>query len=74
VEAVLDSSDYPTGVAISKKRMAGLPLERHATHGAWNYTLTPGAFPAPQTRRLPANPAARPSAARPRWPSWPTRG
>ncbi len=41
VEAVLDSSDYPTGVAISKKRMAGLPLERHATHGAWNYTLRP---------------------------------
>lgn len=42
MEAVLDSGDYPTGVAISKERMAGLPLERHATHGTWNYTLRPG--------------------------------
>jgi Rhodopirellula transposase DDE domain len=42
VEAALDSGDYPTGVAISKERMAALPLERHATHGAWNYTLHPG--------------------------------
>jgi Rhodopirellula transposase DDE domain len=41
VEAALDSGDYPTGVAISKERMAALPLERHATHGAWNYTLHP---------------------------------
>ena len=41
VEAALDTGDYPTGVAISKERMAALPLERHATHGAWNYTLHP---------------------------------
>jgi Rhodopirellula transposase DDE domain len=41
VEATLDSGDYPTGVAISKERIAALPLERHATHGAWNYTLRP---------------------------------
>ena len=41
VEAALDTGDYPTGVAISKERMAALPLERHATHGAWNYTLRP---------------------------------
>src|SRR6516162_829067 len=39
VEAALDTGDYPTGVAISKERMAALPLERHATRGAWNYTL-----------------------------------
>jgi hypothetical protein len=43
VEAVLDPGDYPTGVAISKVRFAALPLERHATHGAWNYTLHPAA-------------------------------
>jgi hypothetical protein len=43
VEAVLDPGDYPTGVAISKERFAALPLERHATHGAWNYTLHPAA-------------------------------
>jgi Rhodopirellula transposase DDE domain len=41
VEAALDSGDYPTGVAISKERMAAVPLERHATRGAWNYTLRP---------------------------------
>ena len=41
IEAALDTGDYPTGVAISKERMAALPLERHATRGAWNYTLHP---------------------------------
>jgi len=43
VEAVLDPGDYPTGVAISKERFAALPLERHTTHGTWNYTLHPAA-------------------------------
>src|SRR5260370_35857302 len=43
VEATLDPGDYPTGVAISKERFAALPLERHPTHGAWNYTLHPAA-------------------------------
>jgi hypothetical protein len=43
VEAVLDPGDYPTGVAISKGRFAALPLERHTTHGTWNYTLRPAA-------------------------------
>jgi transposase len=41
VEAALDPGDYPTGVAISTQRMAALPIERHAVHGAWNYTLHP---------------------------------
>jgi hypothetical protein len=41
VEATLDGGDYPTGVAISKERMAALPLERHGIRGAWNYTLHP---------------------------------
>src|SRR5207342_454887 len=35
VDAVLDTGDYPIGVAISKERMAALPLERHATCGTW---------------------------------------
>jgi hypothetical protein len=43
VEAVLDPGDYPTGVAVSKERFATLPLQRHAIHGAWNYTLRPAA-------------------------------
>jgi hypothetical protein len=41
VEAALDTGDYPTGVAISKQRFDALPLQRHATHSAWNYTLHP---------------------------------
>ena len=41
--SVLDPGDYPTGVAISKERFAALPLEHHAVHGAWNYTLHPAA-------------------------------
>jgi hypothetical protein len=41
VEAALDTGDYPTGIAVSKERLHALPLERHATHGAWNYSLHP---------------------------------
>ena len=44
VEAALDTGDYPTGVAISKERFDALPLQRHATHGTWNYTLRPQAL------------------------------
>ncbi|WP_445529997.1 ISAzo13 family transposase [Streptomyces cyslabdanicus] len=52
VEAVLDTDDYPTGIAISKERFQALPLERHAVHSTWNYTLHPqdasdAAAPAP---------------------------
>jgi transposase len=49
VEAALDEGDYPTGVAISKHRMATLPLEPHAVHGHWNYTLKPDPAPAPES-------------------------
>ena len=62
VEAVLDPGDYPTGVAISKERFAALPLERHTTHGAWNYTLRPAAAtPAVSegTTGQPSSPARR---------------
>jgi predicted DNA-binding protein YlxM (UPF0122 family) len=41
VEAALDIGDYPTGIAISRQRLDALPLERHAVHGTWNYTLHP---------------------------------
>ena len=62
VEAVLDRGDYPTGVAISKERFAALPLERHTTHGTWNYTLHPAAA-APATSEgtaaQPSSPAHR---------------
>ena len=62
VEATLDTGDYPTGVAISKERFDALPIERHAVHGSWNYTLHPrsascptGATPAGE----PGGPAQR---------------
>lgn len=41
VEATLDTGDYPTGIAVSKERLAALPLQRHAMHGTWNYSLYP---------------------------------
>jgi Rhodopirellula transposase DDE domain len=41
VEAALDPGEDPTGVAISRQRLDALPLERHAVHGTWNYTLRP---------------------------------
>jgi transposase len=41
VEAALDPGDYPTGVAISRQRLDALPIQRHAVHGTWNYTLHP---------------------------------
>ena len=62
MEAVLDPGDYPTGVAISKERFAALPLERHTTHGAWNYTLQPAAGTASAgegTTGQPSSPACR---------------
>jgi hypothetical protein len=47
IEAALDTGDYPVGVAISKERFAALPLQRHETHGTWNYTLHPETSAAP---------------------------
>ena len=32
---------YETGVKVSDKELAALPLTRHDFHGDWNYTLTP---------------------------------
>jgi hypothetical protein len=50
-----------TGVTISKERMADLPLERHAAHGVWNYTLHPrrGFSPADQAPASESRGAAR---------------
>ena len=45
VEAELDRGAYPTGVAVSKAHLAALPIQPHATHGAWNYTISPAAGP-----------------------------
>jgi|HubBroStandDraft_6_1064221.scaffolds.fasta_scaffold94262_2 hypothetical protein len=51
VRAQLDEGLYPTGVKVSDAQMAALPLDRHAFHGDWNYTLcrqpAPGIPPPP---------------------------
>jgi transposase len=44
VHAELDTTTYPTGVAIGDRQMDALPLARHAWHGDWNYTLHPEAY------------------------------
>lgn len=41
VRAELDSAAYETGVRVSDGQMDALPLDRHAWHGDWNYTLRP---------------------------------
>ena len=41
VTAELDTASYETGVTLSDKQMAALPINRHTWHGDWNYTLRP---------------------------------
>jgi len=42
VEAVLDTSQYPTGVRVSEAQMKAVPTTRDAFHGEWNYTIHSG--------------------------------
>ena len=62
VRAELDPGSYPDGVKVSDEQMAALPLDRHAWHGDWNYTLRPEP-PAPAP---PPQPPAR-EAEHPGW-------
>jgi hypothetical protein len=39
--AELDTSDYPTGLAYTKKQVAALPVSKHDFHPDWNYTVRP---------------------------------
>ena len=41
VNAELDQGHYPTGVKITNKELAAVPLTRHEFQGAWNYTVHP---------------------------------
>src|SRR5260370_8343118 len=43
VRAELDTGCYPTGVKVSDREMAALPIARHDFHGEWNYCLHPEA-------------------------------
>ena len=62
VHAELDTSNYPTGEAISDTQMAALAITRHHWHGDWNYTLRPeGPRPAGGTAPAAARPPRRDS-------------
>ena len=41
VHAALDEGYYPTGVKISDKQLAELPVQPHDWQGQWNYTIPP---------------------------------
>ena len=41
VKALLDTTVYDTGRAVSPEEMQKLQLQRHSFHGDWNYTLVP---------------------------------
>jgi hypothetical protein len=39
IKAGYDPAWYPTGVKVSDKELAALPLRPHQFHGEWNYTI-----------------------------------
>ena len=39
IQAALDTNEYPTGIKVSDKEMAGINLEKDSFHGEWNYTI-----------------------------------
>jgi Rhodopirellula transposase DDE domain len=41
VRAQLDEGYYPTGVKVTDKQLAAVPITPHSFHGDWNYTLKP---------------------------------
>jgi len=41
VRVALDTKEYETGIKISDKAFAALPIDRDSFHGDWNYTLHP---------------------------------
>ena len=40
IRAELDQGYYPTGIKISDKQLATVPLRPHDWHGNWNYSIT----------------------------------
>ncbi len=47
VHAELDTGTYPVGIAVSREQLQALPIQAHARHGAWNYTIAPSGGSAP---------------------------
>ena len=46
IQADYDPNWYPTGVKITNKQLAAVPLDPHEFHGEWNYTITAQSNPA----------------------------
>jgi hypothetical protein len=56
VTAELDTSEYATGLAYTKKQVQALPIDYHAFHGDWNYTLRPEPHETPVPTRKTTRP------------------
>src|SRR4051795_5239375 len=41
VHAELDTGAYPLGIAVTREQLRLLPIQAHARHGQWNYTIAP---------------------------------
>jgi hypothetical protein len=41
ISAEWDQGSYPTGIRITDKELAAVPLEPHDWHGEWNYNIAP---------------------------------
>jgi hypothetical protein len=41
IQAGRDPGPYPTGIKITNKELAAVPLTPHEFHGEWNYTISP---------------------------------
>ena len=41
IEAVLDTSSYPTGIKITDKQLGAVNIERDDFQPNWNYTILP---------------------------------
>jgi len=50
VHAVLDTTQYETGIEVTKAQMAELHLSRQKLHPQWNYTLSPRTKPGRTTK------------------------
>ena len=46
IQADYDPNWYPTGVKVTNKQLAAVPLDPHEFHGEWNYTITAQSNPA----------------------------
>ena len=46
IQADYDPNWYPTGVKVTNKELAAVPLHRHDFHGEWNYTINAQSNPA----------------------------